>query len=432
ISLAHFCEIHGPTSIICTQASTSPCSTCNPCVTPPSEEAPATAYCCNGLYEPPSMKLGGRLPQLSSPFETPPTSPRSPSHNPYFPSFGSSDSSFGSRRPSSTYDSDPEVCENCSIVVPKKYSDRLPTGAPGSPSKDGRGRHGSPVLRSSQNFPVRGHRTCDDLSSSPDSSDASDTEQSRSFDSGAHSYPDSVPASPMFMPRGMHTHTLNYISTSQPQSPTTYSLLRRTCIRTLSCEALPCGKPSGPLMFGDPVAGYTIAYIFRLQDPRARGAKRTYALIAMAGRDSRRASKAMVKVTEVFENIANRIVALAEKVLERESAASTFNFPNSRPATAIPSTPPLGSSVSSMPAFTSPQKERVFSSVASSPTTRNITPVSSFLSAKKVDPDGYPRVSRDVMRPKTLIEIVGMEGFFVELHARFCGLLHSLIKEFGT
>jgi hypothetical protein len=143
----------------------------------------------------------------------------------------------------------------------------------------------------------------------------------------------------------------------------------------------------------------------------------------------------MVKVTEVFENISNRIVALAEKVLERESAASTFQFPSSRPTTAIPSTPPFGSSVSSMPTFTSPQKERAFSSVssvASSPTTRNITPVSSFLSAKKVDPDGYPRVSRDVMRPKTLIEIVGMEGFFVELHARFCGLLHSLIKEFGT
>lgn len=377
------------------------------------------------------MRLGGRLPQLSSPFETPPTSPRSPTCNPYFPTF-TSDTSFGGRRPSSTYESDPEVCENCSIVVPKKYSDKLPSGAPGSPSKDGRGRHGSPVLRSSQNFPVRGCASGDEYSSSPDSSDMSDTEQSRSFDSSSQSYPDSVPASPMFISKGMHTHTLNYISTSQPQSPATYSLLRRTCIRTLSCEALPCGKPSGPLMFGDPVAGYTIAYIFRLQDPRARGQKRTHALIAMAGRDCRRASRAMVKVTEIFENIANRIVALAERELEREAAASALNLSQSRPATAIPSTPPLGTSVSSMPSFTSPQKERAFSSVASSPTTRNITPVSSFLSAKKVDPDGYPRVSRDAMRPKTLIEIVGREEIFVELHARFCSILHSLIREFGS
>jgi hypothetical protein len=179
-------------------------------------------------------------------------------------------------------------------------------------------------------------------------------------------------------------------------------------------------------MFGDPVAGYTIAYIFRLQDPRSRGAKRTYALIAMAGRDCRRASKAMVKVTEVFEAIANRIIALAEKVLEKERAASDFGF-----STGGMTTPPLASTMSSFSSSTSPQKGRTFSSVGSSPATRNITPVSSFLSAKKVDPDGYPRVSRDVMRPKTLVEIVGMEGFFVELHAWFCRLLQSLIKEFG-
>ncbi|CAO2656068.1 Nn.00g048710.m01.CDS01 [Neocucurbitaria sp. VM-36] len=429
ISLAHFCEVHGPTSIICTQASTSPCGSCNPCVTPPSEE-PHSAYSYNGLYDQPtSLKLGGRLPQLNSPFETPPTSPRSPTHNPYFPSFpSSSSSSFGGRRPSSTFDSDPDVCENCQMEVPKKYRDKLPNGAPGSPSKDGRSRNGSPVLRSSQNYPVRRPVSRGDASST-DSSDISDTEQSTSFESSkSGSYPDSIPPSPMLVSRGMHTHTLNYISTSQPQSPTTYSLLRRTCIRTLSTEVLPLSKPSGPIMFGDSVAGYTIAYVFRLQDPRSRGAKRTYALIAMAGRDCRRATKAMVKITEVFESIANRIVALAERVLERESAASQSL---SRPVTAIPGTPPLGTSASSMPpTFMLPQKERYISSTASSPT-RNITPVSSFLSAKKVDPDGFPRVSRDVMKAKSLAEIVGQENFFVELHTLFCGLLHSLIKQYG-
>ncbi|KAJ4365541.1 hypothetical protein N0V83_008160 [Neocucurbitaria cava] len=435
ISLAHFCEVHGPTSIICTQASTSHCGSCNPCVTPPSEE-PHSAYSYNGLYDQPTpLKLGGRMPQLNSPFETPPTSPRSPTHNPYFPSFpSSSSSSFGGRRPSSTFDSDPDACENCQMEVPKKYRDKLPNGAPGSPSKDGRSRNGSPVLRSSQNYPVRRPVSRGDVSST-DSSDISDTEQSTSYESGkSSSYPDSIPPSPMLVSsRGMHTHTLNYISTSQPQSPTTYSLLRRTCIRTLSTEVLPLSKPSGPIMFGDSVAGYTIAYVFRLQDPRSRGAKRTYALIAMAGRDCRRATKAMVKITEVFEGIANRIVALAERVLERESAASQTL--SSRPVTAIPSsnnTPPLGTSASSMPpSFMMPQKEgRYFSSTASSPT-RNITPVSSFLSAKKVDPDGFPRVSRDVMKAKSLAEIVGQENFFVELHTLFCGLLHSLIKQYG-
>lgn len=187
------------------------------------------------------------------------------------------------------------------------------------------------------------------------------------------------------------------------------------------------GKASGPMFFGDSHAGYTIAYVFRLQDPRSRGAKRTYALIAMAGRDGLRATRAMVKVTEVFESIANWIVSLADKVLEKESASV---LPQ-RPATANASSPPLGTSTSSMPSIPSPQKERYSSSTASSPTTRNITPVSSFLSAKKVDPDGFPRVSRDVMKAKNLIEIVGMENFFVELHQIFCRLLHSLINQFG-
>ncbi|KAF2634107.1 hypothetical protein P280DRAFT_524421 [Massarina eburnea CBS 473.64] len=421
ISLAHFCEIHGPTSIICTQASASACASCNPCVTPPSED-PHAPFSYNGLYDQPtSLKLNsGRLPQLTSPFETPPTSPRSPSHNPYFPSFPKSDSSFGSRRPSSAFDSEPDVCENCQIVIPKKTSDRLPDGAPGSPCKDGRGRNGSPVLRTSHNYPVRGSAACGSMSSSE--SDTSDTEQSKSFESsGSHSNP----ASPMFVSRSsMHTHTLSYVSTSQPHSPTSYSLLRRTCIRTLSTETLPMGKASGPMFFGDSHAGYTIAYVFRLQDPRSRGAKRTYALIAMAGRDGLRATRAMVKVTEVFESIANWIISLAEKVLEKESAASLLPV---RPATAIPSTPPPGESAS-MPAFATHHKERSMSSVGSNP--RTITPVSSFLSAKRLDPDGHPR-SRDMTKAKSLIELVGMENFFVELHQIFCRLLHSLINQFG-
>ncbi|KAF2129788.1 hypothetical protein P153DRAFT_396131 [Dothidotthia symphoricarpi CBS 119687] len=423
ISLAHFCETHGPTSIICTQASTSPCATCNPCVTPPTEE-PFSAFPYNGLYDQ-STSLGlGRLPHIS-PLESPPTSPASSTNNPYFPSLSSSGSSFGGRRPSNTFDSESDACENCQMVVPKKYSDKIPNGAPGSPSKDGRGRNGSPVLRSSQNYPVRRSIACDDVSSTD--SDVSDTEQPKSFKSTASSsYRNSVAASSM-LSRNMHTHTLNYISTSQPQSPATYSTLRRTCIRTLSTEVLPMSKASGPIMFGDSVAGYTIAYVFRVQDPRARGSIREYALIAMAGRDCRRATKAMVKITEVFQGIANRIIALAERVTERESAASQNP---SRPSTAM-SGASLASATSSMPSmFMSSQKERQLSSGASLPT-RSITPVSSFLSAKKLDPDGFPRVSRDLMKAKSLTEIVGQENFFVELHTVFCSLLHTLIKQFG-
>lgn len=204
-------------------------------------------------------------------------------------------------------------------------------------------------------------------------------------------------------------------------------------------------------MFGDPHAGYTVAYVFRLPDPRARGAHRNYALLALGPKHSWRVSMAYVKITEVFESIANQIIKMADRVLERQSSissslhsrpgssATTTGFPTT---TAAPGTPPLSTSASSsqsMPptslaqngAGTSvgPSPHKKVDSLASSPLTRPIAPVSSFLSAKRVDPDGYPRVSRDVMRAKSLAEIVGKEDFFVKLHAEFCCLLTNLATD---
>lgn len=180
-------------------------------------------------------------------------------------------------------------------------------------------------------------------------------------------------------------------------------------------------------MFGDPVAGNTIAYIFRLQDPRSRGARRTYALIAMTGRNDHRAPKAFVPILEVFERTANRIVAMANNTLERENMAS---YNAVRPPAALTATSPIDTSEPSIPSSFKPPPNENAASVASPPS-RNITPVSSFLSAKRLDPDGFPRVSRDVMKAKSLNEIVGQDTFFLELHTLFCNLLHSLIMQYG-
>lgn len=436
ISLAHFCEVHGPTSVLCTQITQGSCATCHPCDTPPADDQSKASY----------FNDSPAIPPLSSPFETPPTSPKSPknSHNPYFPSISGKSSTASLS--SNLGDGDNDSCENCSFLVPKNVSEQLPDGAPGSPTKDGRGQNGSPVLRTTQSVIARGPRSSDDRDTNSESSDEQ-SQASTSFSRSPPSLTSSSPASPLFASRNAHTHTLSYLTTRQPISPSAYSRLRRICIRTLSCEQLPRGAPSGPLYFGDPVLGYTVAYVFRIPDPRARGRTRTYALIALGGRDSWRVSMAMVKITEMFEQIANQIIAMAKQVLEQES---TLASPAShmRPTTAAGPgtiTPPLScSGGSSVPRRASVQVSGgkpntiiptpAASTVGSpaSPTTRNITPVSSFLAAKKVDPDGYPRVSRDIMRAKGLAEIVGKENFFVELHAKFCMLLAGLVKEFGT
>jgi len=152
----------------------------------------------------------------------------------------------------------------------------------------------------------------------------------------------------------------------------------------------------------------------------------------------------MCGVVREFEGIARGIQSLAESVLEKEISGGSSASASSRPSTAAPSTststaagtpstpPPLFSSSMPLPpnSFTSTggQHHRV-SSTSSSPITKNITPVSSFLSAKKVDPDGYPRTSREIMRARPLSEIVGRENIFGELHASFSSILSRLVRE---
>lgn len=422
--------------------------------------------------------INGRTLPLHSPFETPPTSPRSPNgshnHNPYFPHLPSDKTVR--RQYSSGSDTEYEDgCDNCSILVPKSMSDRLPEGAPGSPRQDGKGRHGSPILRTTQQITAQGAvncAECDDgdyhsmdesqgtlrrpfaqrtagsspgeTASSSVSNDDRDTNTSMSTAKQKMSAAGSAVCSPLSeQPPSLstHKHTLTYVSTRQPASPHAYSLLRRACIRTLSTENLPRGSRNGPLYFGDPVTGYTIAYIFRLTDPRSRGRQRQYALIALGGRDSWRVSRRYVEIVRAFEAIASTISKMADAVLERESNASTASS-SSRPGSSASAIAPPGAfSGSSMApvvgpasgtstATSSPVKERgdakPIPGAIPAAVGRTLTPVSSFLSAKKLDPDGYPRGTREAMKPKGLAEIVGRDDFFVELHARFCLVLSSL------
>ncbi|KAG7006118.1 hypothetical protein G7Y79_00016g041030 [Physcia stellaris] len=113
-------------------------------------------------------------------------------------------------------------------------------------------------------------------------------------------------------PSSCHSHTLEFVTTSKPMKPNTYSLLRRASIRTLSCEQLPRGLTAGRIFFEDPAVGYTIAYKFQLVDPYARGHQRHYALLALAGHDPGRAFKATTIVWRAFEQLHRSFVALLQ------------------------------------------------------------------------------------------------------------------------
>ncbi|KAK4990869.1 hypothetical protein LTR50_002237 [Elasticomyces elasticus] len=376
-----------------------------------------------------------RLSPLNSPFETPPSSPHisKTAENPYFPSF-SSRASY--HRYSGSFEAEGESCASCTFEVPKEFGDKLPEGAPGSPKRDGRGRNGSPVLRSKESVLAWGGLNDDssdeedysnDCFGPPDGMSDSDTERTTrpgsinivrknatraySIHSSASTYSShSAFSAP---PEATHSHSLTFLTTRTPPDPRAYSTLRRSCIATLSTESLPRGLSSGPLTFGNASSGCTTAYVFRVPDPRARGHRRTYALLALSKGGSWKVAR---RVERVFEQWAAAITRAAEAMLDRQRELAERGAEPSRGS----AWPAAGGPLPTTPvAQTGPDK------VAAGRAT--ITPVSSFLCAKTVDPDGYPRVTQQAAKAKSLSEIVGDEWFFVELHSRFVWLLKNLV-----
>lgn len=139
-------------------------------------------------------------------------------------------------------------------------------------------------------------------------------------------------------------------------------------------------------------------------------------------------------ITRVFERIANEIIAMANQVIEREGPPSTLSDDGDE------GSPPLSTSLPLPPSRHATKDPRENKSAQNSPTSSSgtagrgggdsvsprLSDVSSFLSAKRVDPDGFAHGSRDVMIPRGLDEITGSEKIFVELHAKFVMLISQL------
>ncbi|KAJ9206249.1 vesicle coat protein [Paecilomyces variotii] len=390
LSLTHFCEVHGPTSILCSQVLPFTCSQCYP---DPSDlspnDTPATSHETTSSHGLGNRSRDGRSPSLP---REPPLSTSVASASTTDPSSGSQkieDHPYFLRGQQKRVDADAlnrfggadgDTCASCSLTLPEDVSKQLPPGAPGTVKPDGKGRNGSPVLRSREMVYSCG--------SSHDTDDDHDSHYHSSFPDSLHSSSIASDAS------SCHTHILTYLSLRGPPNPADYALLRRSSIRTLSCELLPRGLSSGPLCFGDSVAGYTIAYIFRLPDPMARGKRRSYALVALAGKDAGRAFRASPVIWRAFGRIANGIVKAAERYQEEE------------------------------------KRREEHSQGANKIGGRNYTPVSSFLTGRTMDPDGMPRRAGQI-RARNLAEIVGNEMIFAELHASFVALLQQLGSMFG-
>ena len=276
-----------------------------------------------------------------------------------------------------------DTCASCSFSVPQNVAVHLPEGAPGCMKADGKGKNGSPVLRSRE-------LVC--LGDGDHSTTGSIAEQERTQDtSDSHHPPPSFSSAPS-VDSQCHDHVLTYLTSRSPDDATNFSTLRASVIRTLSCELLPRGMSDGPFSFGDSATGYTIAYVFRLTDPKARGRRRAYAFVALAGKDASRAFRACPMVWEAFSTMARGIEEAAQKSQDAQK-----------------------------------QNEEAQRETDKS---RNYTPISSFLTQRTVDPDGFPRRAGQTS-PRSLAEIVGDENIFALLHQYFVAILRCLGDRFG-
>ena len=266
-------------------------------------------------------------------------------------------------------------CASCSISLPENTISQLPAWAPGSPRKDGYGRNGSPVMRTTEKVFVHWNQQ-----------HAADVEADDKFQ---QSTPESFASDGSMA--ACHPHELIYRTTCSPIDPNTYSILRRATIRTLSCEQLFRGLTSGALSFDDPVDGYTVAYKFRLPDPYARGCQRHYALIALVGQDPTRMYRVTAIIWRAFRRIAAGIIARTENVILQGKVEESVRGGR-----------------------------------------KPLTPGSSFLTARTLDPDGYPRRNGGSnVRARGLAEMVGDELIFAHIHGEFTYLLQNLGRQFS-
>lgn len=329
LCLAHYCDLHGPTPMMVTEGLPVPCTTCfdhdpDPDSDPAAPPAPSVAAITDALR---SIDLTPHrttsLP-TSQPSRPPPPvrSPTSPAGTPAKPAPRPPRRDGSFRK---TYDENvtkrAHPCDNCAMTLPPSSSDpsrergpTLRTRAPYAWVFGGPGES-PPASQASS-----GSDTSGDGDEGPKSRGAAAVSSGGSSRSGG-----STP--------GSHTHFVEYISTKEPLLPTSFSLVRASCLRTLSFEMLPraqtspppqptlpsTGAPAssgGPIFFGDPGAGYTTAYIFRVPDPYARGHRRIYAFLALSTHGERTAMKTFNLASGAFRDLAGWITAMAEAEAE--------------------------------------------------------------------------------------------------------------------
>ncbi|KAJ4388106.1 hypothetical protein N0V93_008711 [Gnomoniopsis smithogilvyi] len=469
LCLAHYCDVHGPTPLMVTEGLPIPCSACYEDSAYASDRAHSTSSTPTSTIQSgasisealrklnlennrsvtsstaanqdqPSSKAALRRATQNgstSAFDTPPLSPRYPP-DPSPAGNGRRESSY--RR---TYDETTTKragpCENCAMTLPKRQG----AGASDNESENESG----PTLRTRAPYARAYGSGVPGNASPPNStSTASDDDDGEAPRKPCHRRTGTITsttsrssASSASAPVHGHTHYQYYTSTHEPVVPSSFSIVRASCIRTLSFETLPRGtatasntpliSPStpgfvtthssgavtsgGPIFFGDPSAGYTTAYIFRIPDVHARGHKRVYAFLALSTHRERLAMKTFTFISNAFRDLAAWIQGLAEAEAER---ASEGNSPLSAGGMYGAGAGPMGMA---------PRSQDQSPSVDTTTGSGFLSSGMGGLSRRMGAGYGYGGSGAST-KARGLPELVGLPDFFLELHQKFVQLLLEL------
>ena len=171
IALTHFCEKHGPKSVLCTQVLPIECATCVTSTPKRERKGSFESYTTPIAEEELREQMNAitqRRANLSSP-EPPTLGSQTIEQHPLF-------QPNESQRSSSKFkynQQHKDICASCSFSVPNQVAAKLPEGAPGSLSKDGtRNPTSAPVLRSRE-FVCLGSKRRKRLKEEPSSSQES-------------------------------------------------------------------------------------------------------------------------------------------------------------------------------------------------------------------------------------------------------------------
>ncbi|KAH6654035.1 vesicle coat protein [Truncatella angustata] len=505
LCLAHYCDLHGPTPLMVTEGLPVPCSRCydetidagRAHTATSSGVPPAVADAMRKMTLDSSRTTGSpqevqraatnraSKPQLEKPaaapaMETPPQSPRDAPE-------GFKDQSKKSFR--KTYDDyvtkNANPCQNCALTLPKRQDSKK--GNENLTSAGDKSDLQGPTLRTRAPYARvygGGSRDASPPNSNPQSSCTSDDEDvaptsvargsssRRPTTATSHSSISSKPSA------NTHTHYLDYTSTHESHVANTYSLVRNSCLRTLSFETLPrradhgansamnspiSGVPpplgpsytspplsvnpayinatptpqsaasGGPIFFGDSINGFTTAYIFRIPDMHARGRKRVYAFLALTTHRERVAMKVFGFISAAFRDLAAWVQDLADAEAERErerlelqggitSNLSSYGGGYERG----PRDSGVGFGLGGG-SFPDQDRERSRDSGSSFLTGGGRTGLTNRMGmGGSMGPGGFAPKSRG------LAELVGLPDFFIELHSRFVRLLLELGVVLGS